>query len=194
MKLQLVHQNIEGNSVTYNIQNLPVTLGRDRDNDIPLTDGSVSRHHAKITLQKKKLYIEDLDSANGTHVNGQKIKSSLLKSGDSIKLGSYQLDLLLGDHIPESKREEWDLATHMISPEEVIAEANEESQGELGISTGAVLGFFQKAGKILEKAFELDDIVNGINWSEYIQAKEVVMFAVLADKIFWIDARPNVSL
>jgi pSer/pThr/pTyr-binding forkhead associated (FHA) protein len=49
-------------------------LGRDSDNDFVLEDEGVSRHHAKIEKKENHFFIVDLDSANGTIVNGKKEK------------------------------------------------------------------------------------------------------------------------
>lgn len=162
MIINLAHHGEGGNSVVYIIRKLPATLGRGPENDITVVDNSVSRQHAEILEKKNKPFINDLDSANGTQVNGSKIKSSFLSDGDLLQLGSYKLEVKIGERAADSVREEWDLSTHSISPEELEAEAKSEGQGDLGASTAAVLGFFDKAGKILENAFELEDIVSGI--------------------------------
>jgi len=162
MIIKLVHLGKHGNSVTYEAQKLPLTLGREAANDIALSDKSVSRRHAQIFLKKGKLSIKDLDSAYGTYVNGNKVTSSVLSSGDMVKLGMFELKISVGEIEADNITEEWDLSTHSISPEELRAEAKSEEGGGLGSSTGSVLGFFQKAGTILENAFELEDIIRGI--------------------------------
>jgi pSer/pThr/pTyr-binding forkhead associated (FHA) protein/subtilisin family serine protease len=68
-----------------------VTLGRSSDNDIHLSDSLVSRKHARIELQGGLFTIIDLDSANGTFVNGQRIRQHGLRSGDEIRVGHSQL-------------------------------------------------------------------------------------------------------
>ncbi|MGD2295441.1 MAG: FHA domain-containing protein, partial [Candidatus Aminicenantes bacterium] len=160
--IRLLHQKEEGNSIIFSIQKLPVTLGRGTESDVTASDNSVSRQHAEIVLKKNKPFVKDLGSANGTFVNEKKVKSSFLSAGDTLQLGSYKLEVNLGEPVTQSSREEWDLSTHLISPEELEAEAEKEGQGKLGASTSSILGFFQKAGKILENAFELDDILSGI--------------------------------
>ena len=55
MKISLVHEEKAGNFITYKVQKLPVTLGREVDNDIAVSDKSVSRMHAEIFLKKNKL-------------------------------------------------------------------------------------------------------------------------------------------
>ncbi len=162
MRIRLVHLGKHGNSITYEAQKLPLTLGREAANDIALGDKSVSRLHAQIFLKKDKLFIKDLDSAHGTYVNGKKITSSALSPGDMVKLGLFELKFSTGEIGTDNIIEEWDLSTHSISPEELWAEARSEEGGRLGSSTGSVLGFFQRAGNILENAFDLEDIIRGI--------------------------------
>ena len=76
---------------------LPATLGRAETNDIILINKSVSRQHAQIFLEKGKPFIKDLDSAQGTYVNGNKVTSSILSAGDLVKLGLLELKVNLGE-------------------------------------------------------------------------------------------------
>lgn len=163
MKVYLTHRKEGGNSVTFKIQKFPVTIGREIDNDIALCEQSVSRMHAELFLKKETLFIKDLGSQNGTYVNGQKISTSPLSNNDLVRFGkTCELTLEVGEKKADFVREEWDLSTQLISPEELTAEAEGEGDGSLAGSTGSVLAFFQKAGKILEDAFESEDIVRGI--------------------------------
>lgn len=75
-----------------------MTLGRNDDNDIQLDDAAVSSKHAKITIEPNEyldghddVYIEDLDSTNGTQVNGLAIQRYLLKNGDQVQIGKHRL-------------------------------------------------------------------------------------------------------
>ncbi|MFO0601280.1 MAG: FHA domain-containing protein [Myxococcaceae bacterium] len=77
-------------------------IGRSSELDIVLVEDMVSRKHAKITLQAGKITIEDLGSTNGTFVNGEKVKSSRLKEGDRILVGTSILKLVkAGANAPE---------------------------------------------------------------------------------------------
>ncbi|MFB0538049.1 MAG: FHA domain-containing protein [Anaerolineae bacterium] len=68
------------------------TLGRAPDNDIILEDPKVSRHHAVIALTEERYSITDLESANGTFVNGLRIRESHpLTAKDVISLGDTEL-------------------------------------------------------------------------------------------------------
>ena len=69
-----------------------VTIGRSENNDIVLSDGSVSRHHAKIVKNNKAYFLSDLGSFNGTSVNGKSIQSDRLKHDDEIRVGVVKLN------------------------------------------------------------------------------------------------------
>ncbi len=71
-----------------------ITIGRDRDNDITISNIRVSRHHARLTKIGAAWQIEDLNSANGTFLNGKKVLNSLISEKDNITVGGVPLDLL----------------------------------------------------------------------------------------------------
>ncbi|HEX5135569.1 MAG TPA: FHA domain-containing protein [Planctomycetota bacterium] len=66
-------------------------LGRLDTSDIPVKDGKASREHAKIYKQGEQFAIVDLNSSNGTFVNGEKITKRILKNGDEISIGTVRL-------------------------------------------------------------------------------------------------------
>lgn len=75
----------------------PIKIGRDPHNDVVLNDEEVSRFHLRIK-QRGRLYIlEDLDSRNGTFLNGDRTKNAVIKSHDRILLGGTQLIFLSQD-------------------------------------------------------------------------------------------------
>lgn len=65
----------------------PVTVGREEGNDIQLNDERVSRYHIKIQEDHEKLVLTDLESTNGTKVNGEEIQLRILRHGDVINVG-----------------------------------------------------------------------------------------------------------
>ena len=65
----------------------PVTIGREEGNDIQLNDERVSRYHVKIQEDHDKLVLTDLQSTNGTKVNGEEMQLRILRHGDMIALG-----------------------------------------------------------------------------------------------------------
>jgi len=71
------------------------TIGRSNDNDLTLSDKSVSRHHTEIKKTKEGYLLTDLGSYNGTKVNGKLTQSVLLKHDDKIKIGLTSLTFLV---------------------------------------------------------------------------------------------------
>ena len=74
-----------------------ISIGRDKDNDIPLNDALVSRHHAVIQKIREAYFLQDLGSTNGTFVNGKRIpdgKYIKLNRTDKIKIGKSELSLI----------------------------------------------------------------------------------------------------
>lgn len=66
-----------------------VTIGRDADNDVPLANPQVSRHHARLRRAGAAHVIEDLGSTNGTFVNGERITNRQLAVGDQIQISVF---------------------------------------------------------------------------------------------------------
>jgi len=66
-------------------------IGKAPDNAIVLPDPRISRHHCRISWTEQGWLLEDLQSTNGTYVNGQKIEKNFLEAGDRIKVGSFEL-------------------------------------------------------------------------------------------------------
>lgn len=65
----------------------PITIGREEGNSIQLNDERVSRCHLKIQQDNERMVLTDLDSTNGTKVNGQECQLRLLRFGDVISVG-----------------------------------------------------------------------------------------------------------
>lgn len=65
----------------------PVTIGREEGNSLQLNDERVSRFHVKIQEDQDKIVLTDLESTNGTKVNGEDIQLRILRFGDIISLG-----------------------------------------------------------------------------------------------------------
>ena len=64
-----------------------ITLGRHPDNDVVLDDRAASGRHAAIVTILRDSFLEDLQSTNGTKVNGKKVRSADLSDGDEIEVG-----------------------------------------------------------------------------------------------------------
>jgi len=72
-----------------------LVIGRSKDCDVPLADGNVSRRHAEIGRSADGFMLRDLDSTNGTTVNGRRVKSATVGEGDEITLGTSTLRIEL---------------------------------------------------------------------------------------------------
>ncbi len=71
-----------------------ITVGREKDNDFVINSPYASGYHAQIEQCGRDLFIEDLNSTNGTYVNGKRIpKKRLLKPGDYIFIGGETLEV-----------------------------------------------------------------------------------------------------
>ena len=70
---------------------IPVTIGREEGNALRLNDERVSRYHAKIQTEDGDIILTDLDSTNGTRVNGMAVQIRRLRLGDQISIGRSML-------------------------------------------------------------------------------------------------------
>lgn len=78
----------------YLLQKDVVAIGRSVGNDLVLDKHGISRYHAKITFKDQQAFLEDLESANGTYVDGVRIKaneSRILRGGEEIQMGDLRL-------------------------------------------------------------------------------------------------------
>ncbi|MCI0506312.1 MAG: FHA domain-containing protein [Gammaproteobacteria bacterium] len=71
-----------------------ITIGRANDNDIQLSDPTISSHHAKIVTTTQDSYIEDLESTNGVFINGERIVIHALQADDVISIGKHEIHFL----------------------------------------------------------------------------------------------------
>lgn len=80
----------------------PVTIGREEGNSVQLNDDRISRFHLKLQDDHDKIVATDLESTNGTKVNGEEIHVRILRDGDMIALGRSLL--LVGSHSDIDRR------------------------------------------------------------------------------------------
>jgi pSer/pThr/pTyr-binding forkhead associated (FHA) protein len=69
-------------------------LGRALDNDIVLDSGDISRHHARLEFGDDFIRVVDLNSTNGTRVNGKSVRSQSVRSGDEVAFGTLTAEIL----------------------------------------------------------------------------------------------------
>src|SRR3954468_24427388 len=67
------------------------TLGRRPYNDIVIDNLAVSGEHAVLQMTGAEVYLEDLNSTNGTYINGKAVKKQLLQNNDTVEIGKYKI-------------------------------------------------------------------------------------------------------
>ena len=67
------------------------SLGRRPYNDIVIDNLAVSGEHAVLQMSGNEVYLEDLNSTNGTYVNGKAVKKQLLQNSDTVEIGKYKI-------------------------------------------------------------------------------------------------------
>ncbi|HEX6572769.1 MAG TPA: FHA domain-containing protein [Steroidobacteraceae bacterium] len=97
----------------YNMSKERYTIGRLPDNDIRIDNAAVSGHHALVINILNDSFLEDLNSTNGTYVNGKIIKKHALQHGDVITVGHHALRFV--DSETEDEQDEFE-KTMVISP------------------------------------------------------------------------------
>jgi pSer/pThr/pTyr-binding forkhead associated (FHA) protein len=101
-RLLLLSEGFAGR--TYELKVDKTTVGRVSDNAFEIPEASVSSHHAEILLRGNDVVIRDLDSTNGTFINGEKITEAVLKPGQTLRFGTVELRLDTGEVPPPSSK------------------------------------------------------------------------------------------
>jgi hypothetical protein len=96
---RLVAQSPEFTGKSFDLAGKEITVGRVADNAIQVEHASVSGHHAVLKLDALDYVIKDLDSTNGTRINGERITEQKLRRNDILRLGNIEL-LYDSEHQP----------------------------------------------------------------------------------------------
>src|SRR4051812_42270655 len=140
----------------------PITIGRHPTNMVVLADGMASRYHCVIEKGQQGLQVRDLDSSNGTKVNGQVIKTWRLGDGDVVQIGKSTLTVHAPSLAPTPKpkakaavavAEEDDYEVEVV---EVDDDEMEEVSPPGGAGYEAML--VRMAQSLADKKFDEDDI------------------------------------
>ena len=110
----------------------PITIGREEGNIIQLNDERISRYHVKIQEDEGRLVVTDLDSTNGTRINGHPCNLKILRYGDTISVG--RTVLLVGNREQVADRFNADPTSSSSGKSE--PEDPEEESLEFDVSTG----------------------------------------------------------
>jgi len=90
-KLVILTQGMTGRAHELNVDR--TTIGRVEDNTFQIADPSVSSHHCEVLLRGSEVVVRDLNSTNGTYINGEKIAERVIKPGQILRLGQIELRL-----------------------------------------------------------------------------------------------------
>jgi pSer/pThr/pTyr-binding forkhead associated (FHA) protein len=86
---KLFFVGLDGTEKSYRLQtHRPFTVGRDPGNDIILRDPKVPRHHAEIIFERGFFVVHDLSSANGTYINGKRVRVAPLTHSAKVRMGN----------------------------------------------------------------------------------------------------------
>lgn len=78
---------------THELKADKTTIGRVEDNTFQIAEPSVSSHHCEVLLRGNDVVVKDLNSTNGTFINGEKVSESPLKPGQILRLGQIEMRL-----------------------------------------------------------------------------------------------------
>jgi FHA domain len=108
------------------------TLGRRPYNDIVIDNLAVSGEHAVMQMSGSDVFLEDLNSTNGTYVNGKAIKKQQLQSGDTVEIGKYKIKF-----VHEGANESHE-KTMVINAGAVVASAAAEPTVAMAVANAAI--------------------------------------------------------
>ncbi|PYK98606.1 MAG: hypothetical protein DME19_11840 [Verrucomicrobia bacterium] len=93
-KLVVLSEGLTG--LTYELKVDKTTIGRLEDNAFQIGEPSVSSHHCELIQRGNDIVVKDLNSTNGTFINGEKITESAFKPGQILRLGQVEMRLESG--------------------------------------------------------------------------------------------------
>lgn len=153
-KLVVLSEGLTGRS--YELKVDKTTIGRLEDNTFQIPEQSVSSHHCEVLLRGNDIIVRDLNSTNGTYINGEKISEKALKPGQILRLGNVEARLEVDGvagaapgagaaaGAPAEKKKQ-DRSTSVI-PRGV--KLNEFEQGSAGVKFDKNSPFAKKSNKI----------------------------------------------
>jgi pSer/pThr/pTyr-binding forkhead associated (FHA) protein len=155
----------------------PITIGREEGNTIQLNDERISRFHLKIQEDRDKVVLTDLESTNGTKVNGEDIQLRILRFGDMIALGRSVL--LFG------KREQ-------IAERLATLKRDADGSGTIGKEESLLLGKASGSGDFdlnIDKNADLQNTLYALEPPELPQRLSPAQAAQLSELIEYLHIR-----
>lgn len=133
------------------IVDISTTVGRAPNNTIQLSSTHVSRHHAVIEMGRNSCEIVDLDSTNGTYVNGQKVTrhtTNLLENGTVIRIGEFEMRFEVDEEPSGGDRDQFPTEIHELSAATIqgtVVKGQTTASRMSGDTEAAVLGIDRPA-------------------------------------------------
>jgi transcriptional regulator with GAF, ATPase, and Fis domain len=167
---------------TYFLTETEIRIGRDPSNSLAISDLSLSRRHCVLAREDDGYKLRDLDSRNGTFVNGRVISEKQLNHGDQISVGESVLVFLLKEETDESAMQgvEFDdrltQATAQIRPQDVLYLQPERVLRELPAAS--------RLGRNLNALLKISRVVHSISDLDQLQAQilELIFEVVPAER------------
>ncbi len=104
----------DGQAQEYTFHEDPIHIGRGDASQVVLADRTVSKQHAVIfSTEEGGWIIEDLGSANKTYLNGKVVNKSPLKTGDSLKITEFDIEVMLEDPVPADSQIQGEDTLHL---------------------------------------------------------------------------------
>jgi adenylate cyclase len=164
---------LDGEERFFPLTGIKVRLGRGSDNDIVLSDVSVSRYHAELRRETDGWSVHDLKSTNGVELNRTPVRAAPLQAGDRLGIGVFELLVETQADVRPVPRPEEDTASlasitnaTIVRPLAELAEALNRAGKEAPTGEAADLayanrmfGFLTRLGRILIDAQTVDDVL-----------------------------------
>jgi putative nucleotidyltransferase with HDIG domain len=136
----------------------PITIGRDPTNQIVIEDDEVSRWHLRIKRRGRLFIVEDLESRNGSYINGDRILNSIMQNGDKLLVGSTEFQFVTSE--PDIQ-----IATAIMNFDMVVTE-------ELGLKAPIELGHADEHKPFQPIRLNQQSVVNQLT-ADFKSVKEV---------------------
>ena len=147
------------------------SIGRKSDNDVVIDNLAVSGHHAKVLTILNDSFIEDLNSTNGTYVNGTLIQKQPLKNNDLIKIGKHEIK-----YINEAATSDDQFEKTMIIMPDAAGMPESEGDAELEQSVNKIASEIASSDANKNKAAQKAKVklINGVNVGKELELTKVL--------------------
>ena len=138
----------------YNMTKERYTVGRLPDNDVRIDNPAVSGHHSLIINILNDSFLEDLNSTNGTYVNGKLIKKHALQHGDTITIGRHQLRFV-DQQASEADQDEFEKTMVIPPSQQKVADMDQANKAtdQAAAATNSTVGPAKAKLQVLSGSF-----------------------------------------